>query len=241
MKDAIFKCRVEELPFLGNIVLESFLRDKSEFIAFSPDYKDPFVTNYQAQVKTVDNLVAPKTLIAEQKQITLRLKSHFTRGRNLMNKLERYVQKAEKTDGLKLTIALDDFGFKAVRQNMNLKNDEGAVLHLKAVKQNFINNLAVLEGKGYTAAVQAELEALISDIANDSLAQTKKMKEREKLVADNIEQLNKLWLMIDDLLKTGKSILKEEDKSRSKDYTYSDLIKNVRMIRAKLEPETTKD
>lgn len=239
MTETLFKCRIEELPFLGNILLQSFNRDKSEFIAFSPDYNDPFTTSYEAQIKVVSELVAPKKLIGEQKKITLRLNDHFTRTRNLMNKMQRYVEKASDANA-DLSLAVNDFGIKAVRNEVNSKNDEGVVLKLKMVRDNFAANRAVLEAKGYTTAVQGELDALINDIATDSLVQTQKIKEREQLVIDNMGQLNKLWLMIDDLLKTGKSIWKEKDKSRVKDYTYTDLIKSVQMKRSKEEPVAAK-
>lgn len=237
MEDPLFKCRIEELPFLGVFILASFNRDKADFMKFSPDYNDPFADNCQQAISIVEELVAPKKLTGEMKKITQQLADHFTRCRNVMNKVERYIDKASQ-GGQALTMAPGDFGIKAIREAVRLRNDEGVVKHLRTLQQNLTDNLAALAAKGYTDEAQAELRALIKDLSETSVAQTMKKNERAELVKNNIGEFNKLWLIIDDLMKTGKAIYKEKDKSKVKDYTYAELIKNVQLKR-KQDDNTT--
>jgi hypothetical protein len=235
MEEPLFKCKIEELTFLAFFILVSFKRDKDDFIQFSPDYNDPFADNCQETINIVEELVAPQKLTGEMKMHTKQLTVHFTHCRNLMNKIERYLDKALQ-DKLTLTMAPGDFGIKPVRDAVNSKNDEGVVKLLRVLQQNLTANQAALETKGYTAAVQAELKTLIKELSETSIGQTLKKNERAELVKNNMGQLNKLWFIIDDLMKTGKAIYKEKDKSKLKDYTYSELIKNVQMKRKQEDP-----
>lgn len=231
-----FKCKIEELPFLGAITHEYFIRDKQDFILFSPVYNDPFAATLLGQNKVVDDLVSSRKVTAEMKKMTQKLAADFTRARNVLNKVERYVTMSE-ADGLPLKIAAVDFGISEARMNLARKNDEGVVLNLNVIRKNIQENLAALEDKGYNADLQKELDSLIKDITGDSLAQTMKKKERQELVRKNIGELNKLWKMIDDILKTGKSIYKGKDDQKVRDYTYTDLIRNVQIRRQKEDPD----
>jgi hypothetical protein len=228
--ERLFKCRIEELPFLGKLLLISFIRDKDGFITISPDYADPFTEKFQNQVKLVDELVNPKKLTGEMKVLTQKLSAHFKHTRNLVNRLEIYINKAV-SDKLPLTLTPSDFGIKLVRQEVNLKNDEGVVRNLQSLKNNLSENLTSLVAKGYTVAVQTELTTLIKELGEDSIAQTTKKKQREKLVNDNMSELNNLWSMMNDILKTGKAYAKEKDSVKIKDYTYDHILKDVKMKR----------
>jgi len=230
MDDQKINCRIEELPFLARFILDSFNRDEDDFIAFSPKYKNPFAANALAQIALVEELINPKKLTGEMKQLTRKLGEGFTHCRNLLNKLERYLDMAA-SDKLELTMAPADFGIKALRNEVNLKNDEGVVLKLRSLQQNLGDNVTVLVTTGYTLEVQTELANLIEDMSENSVAQTRKKKEREKLVKDNMGQLNKLWALAVDLMKSGKAIYKEKDKGKIKDYTYTELIKDVQVKR----------
>lgn len=230
MEEPLFKCRIEELTFLGVFILVSFNRDKADFIELSPDYNDPFADNCQQTITLVEDLVAPKKITGEMKKITQQMADHFTHCRNLMNKVERFVDKASRA-GLALTMAPGDFGIKDVREAVGIKNDEGVVKYLRTLLQNLTDNRATLVPKGYTEEVQTELKTLIRDLSNTSVAQTLKKNERAELVKNNMDKLNTLWLIIEDLMKSGKAIYKEKDKSKLKDYTYADLIKNVQLKR----------
>jgi hypothetical protein len=232
------KCKTEELTFLASFVLDSFKRDKADFIAFSPDYADPFDTGLQTKIEEAETIVAPKKLMGELKNATTTLRKDYTRCRNMVNKLERYVEKAYD-DNLTLTIAPGDFGFKATRATVNLKNDEGIVKNLTLLKDNMAANVVVLEPKGFNKDVQAELQSLIADVLNDSKAQTRKKKEWETLIQNNAEKLNKLWYQTKDILKTGKTIYKEKNGNKIKDYTYEHVIADIRQRRRQKE-ETVK-
>jgi hypothetical protein len=236
MVEPQFECKIEELPFLARITVDNFTADQAEFIKFSPDYDEDHLKKAEAQIEKVGDVVAPEKLMGEKKKITQDIMDDYTHGRNLVNKLERFIDRAADA-GLALTMLPKDFGVKKVRDNINLKNDEGAVLALKALKGNVDANKAVLESKGYRADVQKELSDLVIKLESDSKAQTRKQKEWEDLIKANMGEFNALWEIVSDILKTGKTIYKEKDKTKVKDYTYADLINDVRIKRKKQEEE----
>lgn len=230
-------CRIEELTFLALFILDSFIRDKADFIALSPKYKDPFTANANAQIALVEDLINPKKLTGELKKLTQKLRDGFTHCRNLLNKLERYLDMAAQ-ENLSLTMVPADFGIKAIRENVNLKNDEGVVLKLRSLQQKLDDNTTVLATVGYTEEVKTELTNLIKDLSDTSVAQTRKKKEREALVSKNMDQLYKLWSIIVDLMKSGKTISKEQkDRNKLDDYTYSKVIRDVQLKRKQQEEE----
>jgi hypothetical protein len=227
---AIFACRIEELPFLGTLLLNSFTRDEDDFIELSPTYDTPFTTTFTAKVALVEEVVNPEKLTGEMKKLTQKLGTHFANGRNLLNRVEIYIGKAAE-EKAPLTMAPKDFGIKAVRDEITLKNDEGAVRKLRILESNLKDNLIVLAPKGYSVAVQTELANLIKDLSADSIAQTKKKKDREKLVEENIGEFNTLWKMMTDIMKSGKAIYQKKDKTKVSDYTYDHIIKDVQLKR----------
>lgn len=191
------------------------------------------------QIDVVEDLVAPKKLTGEMKKTTARIRVHFANARNLLNRLEIYINKAKK-ENLPITIAPADFGIKAIRDQIQLRNDEGVVKGLRDLQKCLNENLAVLTLKGYSTTVQAELDTLFKNLSDDSIAQTKQKKDREKLVQDNMAELNDLWDIIGDVLKSGKTIFQEKGKLKVKDYTFSSVIKDVHLKRKQEEkkPET---
>lgn len=236
MVEKQFECKIEELPFLAHTTVDNFTADQADFIGFSTDYDEDHLNKAVTQIEKVDALVAPQKLMGEKKKITQNIMDDYKHTRNLLNKLERIIDRAADA-GLNLSMLPKDFGIKRVRDDINIKNDEGAVLNLKALKGNLEANKVVLETKGYNQDVQEELSDLIIKLGNDSLAQTRKQKEWEDQIKKNMGEFNALWDIVSDILKTGKAIYKEKDPAKVKYYTYADLIKTVRIQRKKAEEE----
>jgi hypothetical protein len=230
------KCRKEELSFIAEYALANFIRDKADFVDYSSEYEDALEKKYNPQVKLVKEAVATSKVVAEQKTLTKRIKNDYKSARNWANKVEDYANKASKS--LKTSVA--DFGFKALRQDINIKNDEGTILKFRELLQHTDTEIPALQAKGFTPALRLSLGTFIDGFETDIKSQTYKIDERKDLVKVNNNVFTDLGNMInDDILKTGKIIYKEKDKAKVKDYTFSELLSKIRVARKK-EEETKK-
>ena len=229
MKDGVkFQGLYEELTFIALYLLVSLKRDIALFKEFSPVYNDKYIADMEAQKNLVEELTAPQQLTGEMKSITRMVASDYTRVRNMVNRLESYLDKVTEP----LTIAVADFGIRQARVELKAKNDEGIVHQLRVVQKNFENNKAAIEPKGYTTEIAAELKALITSLTTNSTAQNLKKDDRKVLTRENIEEMNKLWKMMSEVMDDGKKIAREqENAAMAKDYTFRYIQKKVRQDR----------
>jgi hypothetical protein len=224
------KCRLEELPFLADYARDNFLRDQADFVTHSPEYKTDFLAKFDPQLKLVEEAMATSMLIAQHKNITERITKNYDVARNWANKIENYAKKAFGDAGSQIA----DFGFKNLRIDLKNKNDEGLVKRLKELLQHADAHIATLQPKGFTPELRDSFKAFIDALETDIKSQSRKIDERKFLVKDNNKEYEALWEMINtDLLETGKVIYKEKNKEKVKDYTYTELIKKIRIARKK--------
>lgn len=224
----LFPCRYEELSFIAAFLLITLIRDKALFLAYSPTYNDEFIEDFESLKTLVENLINPRKLTGERKVLTKLVAKDYANIRKYLNRLEDYLKMAD----LPLTLAVNDFGIRLVRHELEAKNDEGIVKELKTLFKNAEDNKLALEPKGYTVAVSAAISNLITSLTTDSVAQTVKLDSRIALTHDNKKAMNDLWLIMDQVMESGKKIAKEEGNDLMlKDYTYAALEKKVRLMR----------
>lgn len=236
MKDEVkFPGLFEELPFNAFYILILLKRDKELFIEYSSVYGDLFITDMETQKDLVDELVPTRQLTSERKLLTRIVASDYTKTRNLANRAESYLDKVD-TALTPLTMSVADFGIRQLRDELEAKNDEGIVRELRALHMNLENNKIALEPKGYTAAISTQFKNLIATLTTDSTAQNLKLDDRKVLTRENIQEMNKLWKMMSDVMEDGKKIGKElKNDAMVKDYTFSNIQKKVRLERKAAE------
>lgn len=230
-----YKFKQEELPFVGEILLQLFLRDRKKFSNFSPEFNDEFVSDLETRIQRVADLTQSKTHTAEIKKITSDLYENLD---SILPKLEfisAYARRANKS----LLVKASDFGVKEARKMIRLRNVEGYCAKVKVVQQNINNNLEVLKKKGYKNSLGTELEGMTQKVYDLNLLQEQKTSERKQLVADNNAELDELWKMLSDISKTGKMLMKE-DESKAEEYMFSYLIHKVRKTNTKIETKRKK-
>lgn len=234
MDELKIRCRVEELPFLAKFVRDSYTRDQSEFVTYSPVFNSEFLTRYDFLLALIEGLVSPKSLTGERKMITVRLQLNYGTTRSIINKVEGYANLAKSS----LTMSPADFGFNLLRKSLDAKNDEGIIKNLKTLAQNIGSNVEALRKVGLSDSYRNEINDFLISFETDVLNQARKLRERRGLVHENRKQFNELWDLLILLIDTGKIIFKEKkDALKIKDYTYSELMKNVRKAYHKQEEE----
>jgi hypothetical protein len=238
MREVKMQCRIEEIPFLAEITRDYFVRDRADFAAFSAVFNDAFLKKFDLQIKKVREIRTPALLTAEIKTITSRIENHYATIRSIANRVEHYALMAKGT----MNIRPDDFGFRKLRNELQLHNDEAVVKKFRELLQHIDQNREALEAYGLNKVYRQEFEMAINNFETDIIAQTCKMDDRKRLIKQNIQQFDNLWNMITEILSTGKVLYKTKNRSRLKNYTYARLIKNVRHTHMKEEvkPATKK-
>jgi len=220
----VITARIEELPTLAQFSIDSYTRDKTDFMAYKPaKYVPGYVIDLTAKKDAVSAVVNPKQLTAEMALITLRLITNIFLLRPLLDRLEGYVR-----DASGLTVLPKNFGISEVRKKIASDDQEGLDGALNYLEGNITNNMAALTAVGYTAAQEGQLTGLHTQINQDNAAQNAKLSQRALLVQQNMGIINELAKMLKDLWADGKSLYKSSDKVKVKDYTNSQLINRIR-------------
>lgn len=218
-----FKFRQEELPVVGEILLQLFDRDRKVFEEFSGEYNDDFVTNTQKQIQKVKDLTQAPILSAEVKKITGELYYDLDQILPKLDHVAAYAQRANKA----LSVKASDFGVKEAKKAIRSRNVEGYCAKVKVVLQNIQNNLSALKEKGYKETLGVELETSTQKVYDLNLAQEEKIRTKKQLVADNTAEFVELWKLLSDISKTGKLVMKS-DQLKSDQYMFSHILKQVR-------------
>ncbi|WP_372756224.1 hypothetical protein [Labilibaculum sp.] len=225
MAKTYFKFRQEELPVVGEILLQLFTRDRAKFEDFSAEYNDEYLASLQAQIQKIKDLTQAPTLTAEIKKITEDLYSLMGEVIPKLDLIAAYAHRANS----KLLLKSSDFGVKDAKKELRRKNVEGFFLKMKIVQQNIASNLEALTEKGYKESLGSEIEEMSQKVYNLNLKQEDKLSKRKQLVVDNNAEFTIMWKMLSDLSKTGKMLLKSDD-LKSKEYMFTKLINKVRNI-----------
>lgn len=235
MAKTYFKFRQEELPVVGELLVQLFIRDRSKFEDFSGEYNNEYLASVQKQIEKVREVTQAPTVTAELKKITANL---YAKMEEILPKLDLIAAYARRANS-KLLIKSSDFGVKEAKKELRKKNVEGFSLKWKIVQQNIANNLEALTEKGYKESLGTEIESMSQQVHDLNLSQEDKLSQRIQLVVDNNSEFTTLWGMLSDISKTGKMLMKSDD-LKSKEYMFSKLINKVRKasVSKELKKET---
>ena len=221
-----FNFKIEEFIPFSDFALASYTVDRQKFIIYSPAYGEDHLPDTIALRDTVDGLINPKVITAQMKTTTVKLYNLLDSGLKIIDDMERYCEKA----GVNVPITKMDFGFSKTRKSCRNRDAEGAISGFKLMKELSTPYLPVLTPLGYTVEKQTNLSNLIKDIGDTNTLQNSIYNQRGVLVQDNIGQITELWDVINDILKTGKIIFKE-DPAKIKEYTQAKILERIRQNR----------
>ncbi|RXQ96550.1 hypothetical protein EO244_02660 [Ancylomarina salipaludis] len=226
---SFYKFRQEELPVVGELLLQMFVRDRSAFEKFSPEYKGEFLMIVENQIQKVLGMTQAATLRAEIKKKTADLYNCVDEIIPILDLIAAYAKRA----GTSLSIKASDFGVMQAKKEIRKRNIEGVCTKVKVVEQNIANNLSALKERGYTEELGAELIEMTQKAYKLNLIQEEKIREKKQLVVDNMTEYTLLWCFLKDLSETGRLLMKA-DQQKCDGYKFSHIIKQVR----KTKPNT---
>lgn len=223
-----FTCRIEELPVLGGFIGISFESYIIDFINYSPDFKEPYLANYKARLNAVEEIVFSKKIGHELKLVTARLYKTMDELREPLNRLGGYVDRA-----VDLSVNTKDFGIRKVRDSINRRDTEMFLSGMAFLIQNIDDNMERLAAKGFSDSSRELFLSVKNKVKEDNDLQNIKIGERSNLVHANMRKLNELWLLMSDIMKTGKILYKNTDAARAKEFTMTVLKDRIRQEKQK--------
>lgn len=228
-----YNCKDEELPVICGYVAYNYRRDHLDFETHSPMYNEEFITKFEQEIDEVNELVDPKSETLLKRSITNRLHVSMTGLLPVIDRLGDYVKKSKK----ELPVTAANFGITNLKKRIKALDAEGVADSLNTVLQNITNHKPILATKGLSDGHIQTLTDAKASILADKQQQYEITSKRKRIVLDNIEKLNDLYAKMQDILSTGKSIYRHTDKSRVKDYTFTELNRKAKTSAAKTESE----
>jgi len=229
-----YNCKDEELPVICGFTAFSLRRDLPDFSAFSPQFNDQYLAGYESKIETVQELVEPKSETIELKLITEHIYSTLDGLISPINYLSGYLNLAKET----VPISATDFGLTDLRKGTKNRDVENVLKLLRTTLGNldkYKNELIVV---GLTDALVNKFIEAKTTLADDKQKKYELGSNRTAIVQNNLSLLNDLYDQMTDICKIGKILYKQTDAAKLKDYTFSQLMKQVRRTE-KDKPESS--
>ncbi len=219
-----YSCKDEELPVICRYSVINLKRDLTDFTTYSPKFNGQYVTDYEAKISTVEELVSPKSETSEMKKITERIFANMNLLLNDVNHLGGYLEMANGT----INLSAADFGLSDLRKGINVRDPEKVIDRLKNVNQNVVKYKAPLAEQGLTDALQEKMSTAYTMLKADRELQYSIHSNRKELVQNNIGTLNDLYSQLNEILMVGKILYQRTNPVKGKEYVFSELKKSVR-------------
>jgi hypothetical protein len=231
-----YNCKDEELPVICKFVLFSLRRDLTEFTDYSPKFNAAYVTGFETKISTVAELVVPKSETKILKTITEQIYSSMDDLKPAINHLSGYIDMA--MEELKLSPA--DFGLTDLRNGINKRDAESVIKNLHLVNTEIAKYIDILTPKGLNEKLIAKFSAAHTSISADKQRKYEITSNRKSVVQNNLGILNDLNDQLSEILKIGKILYKTVDAAKLKEYSFTELMKQVRKV-SKNGGDTTED
>jgi hypothetical protein len=221
-----FNCKNEELPVICKFNVFCLKRDQADFVSYSPVFGDQFVADYEKLISDVTEVVQPKTEMAAQKVITERLYNTIDSLIVPINHLTGYINMSNGA----LKITPEGYGLSALRKCIHAKDPEGVMQNLNLVIANNIKYGDLLAEIGFKPELAARFTDSAAAIAADKQAQYEMKSNRKLIVQNNMGMLNALNDKLTQVLSIGKILYAGIDLAKEKEYTFSQLLKQVHRV-----------
>jgi hypothetical protein len=223
MSNKKFPFKTEEVPVIGEFVMNSAEKDISDFNGYSSVFTSDYFAKIKANIEVCRELVKSSAVSKELKAVTRQLYGESKKLRTKLNVLEGYL----KLGADKLDIALKDIGLKSVRSDITRNNIEGTLSNTKASLIAVKRNLPALVDLGLKQTLIDEIETQLREINALNVKQNTLISKRSRLTSENIDKINNLWNSLKLILTVARAMYRGVDEVKLKDYTIAQLKKRV--------------
>jgi hypothetical protein len=225
----LYACKNEELPVVASFVALSFKRDLADFAAYSHLFSDEYRAEFEKEVETAKGIMNGAT--AEKSALkTATKKLHDTMDALLpsLKRISGYVKLGNRKGSV--DVPAKDFGLDRLAQKLRSRDAEGVSSALLTVKENLVKYADALKDVGMGGELPAAVASAIPVIHDLNSEQYKQFSERGLHVVKNVEIFNTLYVRLREVMDVGK-IIYTDDAKKLGEYTFSRLLKRVRVVR----------
>jgi hypothetical protein len=224
LKTKSYNCKDEELLVICRNAVKCLKRDLTDFIAFSPIFDETYIVGFEEKINFVDGLVCSKTETAELKKITRRLYETMDSLIDPIAKIHSYLLLAKKTVG----VSAKDIGLAMLSRKISDRDAEGTRQTLLFVITFLEKYRVQLYAVGFSDSVIDQFNDAVSSITEDNKLQFNIINKRKAILQTNVSVLNDLYAQLIYVLNVGKSLYKNVNTLKFKEYSFSSLKKGVR-------------
>jgi CarboxypepD_reg-like domain len=228
----------QDIPVLARIILEAFIRNKSEFINFSDSFDGSFEADMETAIKAVQDRRRPADAMDKQKMITISLYEALDEMQELLRLLGEYVKMAEPN----LQTVYDFYHIKKARKEVRSKNIEGVVEHCEQIIDKIVqDDAAALAAEGFDAAKMAEFEAKLLEIKDFNRNQIHKVNERQDLKETEEGLFEAMFEFVNKVSSVGKAIYTYKSKQKYSDFSISHILGQMNHGRKKKKEDGSEE
>ena len=228
MKHTHYHLKPQEVLTVAGFLLSNIHRDRTEFEAYSDKYNEDFLNDFADRIKHVEDLINSDELQSEISKLNKRL---YDKVRKLPEQVKKLEQAGTSLDNDQ-AIPFNKINFEQIYKKINALDIDYLIPELEQIIKIFEEKHDALAEKGYKSEDFGVLEAIVGLIDEDSKKLKEKYKEREILIENHQEDIDKLWQEMEQLMDLGHNLLKNVSQSKANDYFLSHL-------KMRLKEETT--
>jgi hypothetical protein len=231
-RKTLFSCPIDDVPVIGEFVVESMGRDMHDFSSYSPIFTPQYADNVKMKIVICRDLTRSWTFTKELKAVTDKLYVGIDGMRVKINRLEGYIRLGAEA----LDVAVADVGLKEVRRSISAGNAERLVPAVAQLLSTVRRNYVALQVVGLQETLLMEIEHQTAEIDALNVKQNELESERNRATERDVEAFNDLWRSLAPILETGKALYRGVDDAKRKDYTIAQLEKRLHPPKRKPEP-----
>jgi len=219
----------EDVPVVGGILYNAFVKNKVDFEDFSTMFSDPFEAEMADAIQAVKDRRRPTDVLGKQKKVTIDLYGKF----DSLQEALRLLGELVKWNEASLNTLYDDYHFKEARKAIHAKNAEGVVEQCEIIIDKVSEDAVAFDGVGFDSAKIAVFVALVNDIDGLNKEQIALMNERQYVKADEDILFANMYSYTDKVASVGKAMYTYRDKHKCDDFTICRILGKINHGRKK--------
>jgi hypothetical protein len=221
-----YHCKDEELPVVAGFLAVSLKRDLKDFNELSPLFDDAYLLKYKDQIETCRAMMPSEEETVALKTITSRLYASIDGLHIQATKLSIYIQLGQAD----IPVSAADFGITKLFHKIRSKDVEGLLHQLRIVTDNIQIYRMALTQLGMPDTLPAQLGAAVASITSDNMTQYEIVSARRELVQSNMGKMNDLYAIMQEIIRVGRALYRKQNPAKADDYTFTELLKQVRVV-----------
>jgi Carboxypeptidase regulatory-like domain len=220
----------QDIPVVARIVLEAFIRNKSDFINFSTIFDGSFEVDMDTAIKAIQDRRRPADAFDKQRMVTKGLYVAVSEMQELLRMVGEYVRIAEEN----LQTEYEFYHIMEARKELHAKNVEGIIEHCEQIIDKVTTEDSVaLDAVGFDAGKLSEFEDKLTEIRELNREQIHLMNERQDLKENENVLFETMYKFMDNVTNVGKAMYTYKSKQKYSDFSVSHILGQINHGRKK--------